>query len=500
MTRRRPGRWWSNLSSIYATAHAAPWQTLGWDAILLYEIHARRFIDQEPGTLSPLDIVADELRPSCRRGGPGYLRGLPVTALEIMPVHEFKSTASWGYNPAFFFAVDDFYGGSPALARLVNAAHSDGKGVFLDLVYSHMNDSPLTRIAADVYRNGDARGDRINHDHPMVKEFFRQAIVHTWRSFGLDGFRFDDTKMILDNSGWDFLATMRRAVRAAANAEGRRWPFCVAENDQDGRQWNLSNPTWGVLDGQWADDESYRFRDVAYDVWNPSADSVPGLAYWVNQPPADGGHQYFEATRYAESHDRVSEQDPADRRVAARPPFGLGFRMSKAVGAVVLLGRGIPMLFMGQEVAETRPFSSDNNGPVANPQVHDRPDSWADERSRVLAWYRSLMGLRNDPTKGLRGDDSAQVVRTGRRTLAFTCGRGQRLFVVATFGTPDRRQDSSRLGLPRGSTFKEIFNSSWSVFQVESEPEHTNGGYHAQITSGQILDLPYVGAVVLERW
>ena len=52
----------------------------------------------------------------CRRGGAGYLRGLPVTALELMPVHEFKSTASWGYNPAFFFAIDGFYGGSAALA------------------------------------------------------------------------------------------------------------------------------------------------------------------------------------------------------------------------------------------------------------------------------------------------------------------------------------------------------------------------------------------------
>jgi len=37
------------------------------------------------------------------------------------------------------------------------------------------------------------------------------------------------------------------------------------------------------------------------------------------------------------------------------------------------------------------------------------------------------------------------------------------------------------------------------VFQVESEPEHTNGGYDARISSGPILNLPYVGAVVLER-
>jgi hypothetical protein len=157
------------------------------------------------------------------------------------------------------------------------------------------------------------------------------------------------------------------------------------------------------------------------------------------------------------------------------------------------------MLFMGQEVAETRPFSFDNHGPVVNPQDHDLPPSSATDETRVLAWFCSLMGLRNDPAKGLRGNDSFQVVRTGRRTVAFTCGAWQRLFVVATFGTPDQAQDTSALGLPGGSPYKEIFNSSWPEFQVESEPEHTNGGFDAQIWSGQTLKLPFIGAVILER-
>jgi hypothetical protein len=51
------------------------------------------------------------------------------------------------------------------------------------------------------------------------------------------------------------------------------------------------------------------------------------------------------------------------------------------------------------------------------------------------------------------------------------------------------------LGLPASASYKEIFNSSWPDFQVEFEPEHTNGGYDAQISSGQILNLPYIRAV-----
>jgi hypothetical protein len=99
----------------------------------------------------------------------------------------------------------------------------------------------------------------------------------------------------------------------------------------------------------------------------------------------------------------------------------------------------------------------------------------------------------------LQGNANYQVVQTGNRTIAFTCGSNQSLFVVVTFGTPNQQQDSSWLGLPGGSAYKEIFNSSWPVFQVEFEPERTNGGYDARITSGRILNLPFTGAVVLQR-
>jgi len=63
-----------------------------------------------------------------------------------------------GYNPAFYFAIDEFYGGALALASFVNAAHVNGRGVMLDVVYNHSLGSPLMRIAPDVYRNGDYDG------------------------------------------------------------------------------------------------------------------------------------------------------------------------------------------------------------------------------------------------------------------------------------------------------------------------------------------------------
>jgi 1,4-alpha-glucan branching enzyme len=488
-----------DVAGAYATAHQSPWQTMGWEKLLIYEIHANRFTNLNPGGLMPLDLLADELSANCRRGGPGYLLQLPVMTFELMPVSEFSSTLSWGYDPSYYFAIDGFYGGAGSLANFVNTAHANGRSVILDLVYNHSLGSSLMQIAPEVYGSGpDPYGDGMNCGHPMTTEFLRQATIYLWRTFGLDGFRFDDTALVITSStyGWQFLGNLRQALRTAATAEGRAWPYCVAENSNN--PWAVSNPQSGVLDGQWEIDESYRILDASYDSGTPGSDHSGPLANEMNQP-SYSERPFFQATRFGESHDMVSAQDSQqlDQRIAARPPFGQGYQLAKAMGTLTLLSNGVPMLFMGQEVGETLCFSFDNAAQPVNPQ--QLPAATAIDQTRILAWFVSLMGLRNDPSKGLQGESNYQVVGTGNRTAAYTCGAQQGLFVVVTFGTPNQQQNSGWLGLPAGTAFKEIFNSSWPVFQVEFEPENANGGYTAQIYSGQILNLPAMGAVVLER-
>ena len=253
------------------------------------------------------------------------------------------------------------------------------------------------------------------------------------------------------------------------------------------------------MDGQWGIDEVYRLRDASYDLWHAGSDDAGPLSTEMNNP-SYSGRPFFQAVRFGESHDMVSAQDPANLRIAARPPFGCGLQMAKALGTLTLLSNGTPMLFMGQEYGETTPFAFDSSAPAMNPQNYAPPPAApTSNNARVLSWFRQLMGLRSDPSQGLQGETNYQVVQTGNRTVAFTCGIGQSLFVVVTFGTPNQQQDSAWLGLPGGSVFKEIFNSSWPDFQVSGEAESANGGYSARIGAGQILNLPYIGALVLQR-
>jgi hypothetical protein len=161
------------------------------------------------------------------------------------------------------------------------------------------------------------------------------------------------------------------------------------------------------------------------------------------------------------------------------------------------------MLFMGQEGGEDEDFFFDYD-PAQNRQdlrYFARLPFYEDlgnERNRILAWYRDLIGLRNNPGNGLRGNDN-QTLGKGYRTVAFSRASG-RFFIIATFGTPDTRQNLSWLQLPNsGATYKEIFNSSWPAYRVENEANFSNGSYDAVLTGTSIVNLPPVGGIVLER-
>jgi 1,4-alpha-glucan branching enzyme len=489
-----------DLERVHSQFQDSRWQTMGWDALLIYEMHAKRFTERNASAQSSFDQLIYELKDG------GYLKDLGVTALELLPLHEFPKDNSWGYNPSFFFAIESSYGGPEDFARLVRTSHNVGKAVLLDLVYNHFVDSPLQAVARDLYVDGETEwGDMTNYDHPLVREFFRQALVSQWYAYRLDGFRFDCTKAIVDGhqghegvikrkdgqwqtgsgGGWEFLGDLRTALRKAARAVDQPWPYLVGENDPN--NWGMTDRA-GVLDSQWHFAHHYPLAEAAQNQADKAAD-IRDQMNW----PHSGLRPYYETVRYAESHDSVSNQEGWKQRIARREAYGHGRRMAKAIGTAAILAKGIPMLFMGQESGEDQPF---HFGLEHYLRLNDYEDS-GHEMHRIYTWFQAMMGLRNNPHNGFRGDDD-QSVTTGQKTLAFTRGWGQ-FFVICTFGTPDTQQNVGWLGLPPSTPYKEVFNSTWPAYQVDGESERSNGGYNAQIYSGHVINLPYMGAVVLER-
>jgi glycosidase len=166
------------------------------EELVIYELLVRDFLEDHSFV-----SLADTL---------DYLADLGVTAIQIMPVSEFDGNLSWGYNPAFHFALDKYYGTPTAFQHVVDEAHCRGMAVILDVVYNHATgQSPLIRLwnegrygsptAENPYANTSARHpfnvfNDLNHDSPATRYWLDRANAFWLEEYGVDGFRFDLSK------------------------------------------------------------------------------------------------------------------------------------------------------------------------------------------------------------------------------------------------------------------------------------------------------------------
>ncbi len=139
-----------------------------------------------------------------------YLQSLGVNAIELMPVQEFDGNDSWGYNPAFFFAMDKAYGTDRMYKEFIDECHKRGMAVILDVVYNHATGAnPFAKMwwngatnkTADnnPYFNVDAPHPYsvfhdFNHESELVRNFVKRNLQFLLDEYNIDGFRFDLTK------------------------------------------------------------------------------------------------------------------------------------------------------------------------------------------------------------------------------------------------------------------------------------------------------------------
>lgn len=142
-----------------------------------------------------------------------YIKGLNVNAIELMPVMEFDGNNSWGYNPAFHYALDKAYGTPAKFKEFIDKCHQNGIAVILDIALNHATgQSPLERMwmiddgsgygpvaANNPYFNQEAKHSYsvfydFNHSKPDTKYYVKRVLEQWISEYKVDGFRWDLTK------------------------------------------------------------------------------------------------------------------------------------------------------------------------------------------------------------------------------------------------------------------------------------------------------------------
>lgn len=174
------------------------------DKLLIYELLVRDFVEEHT-----FDAVAAKL---------DYLQSLGVNVIELMPVNEFEGNSSWGYNPSFYFAVDKYYGTKESFKRFVDACHSRGMAVVIDMVLNHaFGQCPFVQLYWDAVNNRPLAespwfnvtspntayswGADFNHESPYTQALVDSINSYWMQEYKVDGFRFDFTKGFTNTGG-----------------------------------------------------------------------------------------------------------------------------------------------------------------------------------------------------------------------------------------------------------------------------------------------------------
>ena len=164
------------------------------DDLIVYELQVEEFDSTFDGVAQRLD----------------YLLGLGVNALELMPITTVPQIFDWGYGPLHFFAPEDRWGGLDGLKRLVNACHSKGMAVILDVVYQHVSpDFAYDLVYQDshevgpmgTFPGGDYGPKTTFEGMPFTQEFFRTANQYWLNECHIDGCRYDNVAGYYDRTG-----------------------------------------------------------------------------------------------------------------------------------------------------------------------------------------------------------------------------------------------------------------------------------------------------------
>jgi maltooligosyltrehalose trehalohydrolase len=364
----------------------ADWAGLKLKGQIFYEMHIGTFTSE--GTWR----AAAEQLPELARIG--------ISVIEMMPVAEFPGRFGWGYDGVDLFAPSHLYGTPDDLRAFVDRAHSLGLGVILDVVYNHFGpDGNYVGIYSDDYLvrgKGHEWGDMINFDGPNsgpVREFFLTNGRYWIQEFHFDGFRFDATHAIHDDSEEYIISAVGRMAREAA---GSRSIILIAENDlqeakmvrqrgsesrlraarripetsPDRVNAELQTPGDG-LDGMWNDDFHHSAivaltgQNVGYfnDYSGTPQEFISAAKYgFLYQGQARSWRKVLRGTPtfgiaveafvcFIENHDQIANTGSGDR-----PRFHTSPGRYRAITALLLLGPWAPLLFQGEEFGASSPF------------------------------------------------------------------------------------------------------------------------------------------------
>ena len=382
---------------------------------VIYEAHVKGLTEQHP------EVPGEQRGTYAGIAHPAviaHLQKLGVTALELMPVHQFVNDSTlqekglsnyWGYNTIGFFAPQNTYGSTgdegqqvQEFKAMVKALHTAGIEVILDVVYNHtaegnhlgptlsfrgIDNAAYYRLVEDdkrYYMDYTGTGNSLNAGNPHSLQLIMDSLRYWVTEMHVDGFRFDLASTLarefydVDKLSTFFELVQQDPVVSQVKLIAEPWDI-----GPGGYQVGNFPPQWTEWNG--------KYRDTVRDFWRgePStlgefASRITGSADLyetsgrrpvasINFVTAHDGFTLRDLVSYNEKHNEANGEDNNDGESHNRSwncgvegptddpeVLSLRARQQRNFLATLLLSQGVPMISHGDELGRTQ--QGNNNG------------------------------------------------------------------------------------------------------------------------------------------
>ncbi|MFF1376254.1 glycogen debranching protein GlgX [Streptomyces sp. NPDC058308] len=413
---------------------------------VIYEAHVKGLTMLHPD-------LPDELRGSyAALGHPAvieHLTGLGVTALELMPVHQFVNDHRlvdmglnnyWGYNTIGFFAPHNAYAswgdrGEQVLEfkQAVKALHEADIEVILDVVYNHtaegnhlgptlsfkgLDNASYYRLMDDprYYMDTTGTGNSLLMRSPHVLQMIMDSLRHWVTDMRVDGFRFDLAATLarqfheVDRLSSFFDLVQQDPVVSQVKLIAEPWDV-----GEGGYQVGNFPPLWTEWNGM--------YRDTVRDLWRGEPRTLAEFASRltgssdlyqddgrrplasINFTTCHDGFTLHDLVSYNEKHNEANGENNQDGESHNRSwncgaegetddeaVLALRARQMRNFIATLMLSQGVPMLSHGDEFARTQ--GGNNNAYCQDNEL--AWVRWPDGENSLLAFTRTMAMLRRD--------------------------------------------------------------------------------------------------------
>ena len=379
-----------------------------------------------------------------------YLKSLGITAVELMPVHQFIDDRHlaerglrnyWGYNTLNYFSPESRYSSSgdtgsqvAEFKAMVKALHREGIEVILDVVYNHTAEGnhlgPMLSLRGidnptyyklnledpRFYTDYTGTGNSLNVRHPQVLKLIMDSLRYWVTEMHVDGFRFDLAAAL---------------ARELFDVDRLSAFFDTIHQDPVISQVKLIAEPWDVGEGGyqvgnfpvlWAEWNG-KYRDTVRRYWKGDQGQLADLGYRltgssdlykndgrkpyasINFVTAHDGFTMRDLVSYDQKHNEANGEENRDGS-DHNDSWNMGAegetddavinaaraRQQRNFLATLLLSQGVPMICGGDEIGRTQ--QGNNNAYCQDSEISWYDWSLAEKNQSLLEFTTKLIALR----------------------------------------------------------------------------------------------------------